>query len=114
MNRNPATESNWGGFGENETSRIPLCAVPASYMPGLRPSRGSLPLGYVCAWSAACGRASESASVAASARIGSRGKREGEEGRRRSASVGQVRQHLLHHADLGGLDGLNVVGKHRY
>src|SRR5512146_2159801 len=116
MNRNPLAESNSAGFGENETSRIPLCAVPASSLPGLSPSRGSLPAGYVCAWSAET--ESDSASMATSACIVRAvpirrssscvpGGRAGKDSR-----VRPLDQHLLHDADFGGLYGLDVISKH--
>src|SRR5512146_1311168 len=106
MNRNPLAESNSAGFGENETSRIPLCAVPASSLPGLSPSRGSLPAGYVCAWSAET--ESDSASMARSAcmvrAVPIRGSYSCVTGGSEE-KVSRVRthdQHLLNVADFGG------------
>src|SRR5437016_6270381 len=49
MKDRPCVESNSAGFGENDTRRMLLAAVPASNRPGLRLLRGSEALGYVCA-----------------------------------------------------------------
>src|ERR1043166_5602517 len=45
----PASESNAGGLGVNETSRMFLAVSPASNRPAFRPTRGSLDVGNVCA-----------------------------------------------------------------
>src|SRR5690349_17873622 len=57
--------SNSAGFGVNETSFMPLAAVAASSFPGLSPSRGSLPVGYVCACSAGAAASANATTIAA-------------------------------------------------
>ena len=48
----PRAVSNGAAFGAVDNRRLPCSAIPASVKPVLRPLRGSLPLGYVCADSA--------------------------------------------------------------
>src|SRR5262245_23593272 len=109
MNVRPASVSNSAGFGVNETSRMPLAAVPASNFPALSPLRGSLPVGKVCATSVG---ATASVNIVASAYI----LRAFPISRCSMCGLGDLLsvQHLVHGVDLRGLHGLDVVREDRH
>src|SRR5215831_10878669 len=116
MNVSPDVESNCGGFGENETSFIPLCAMPASSLPGLSPLRGSGAVGYVCATSAGAQdstRAAASVSVLRAVPISRSSSGEVVQKCFKCSSIARHRvEHGVHRCDLGGLHRFNVVRKH--
>src|SRR5258708_13605929 len=97
----PRSESNSAAFGVNETRRMPLSAEPASSRPGLRPLRGSFPVGYVCACSAGT-VARAIAHIQRTFPIS-----------RSSVVVSKVGEHLLHHCDFAVLPRLASIRKHR-
>src|SRR6185503_18390725 len=121
MKVRPCAESNWTGFGVNDTSRMPLNASPASSLPALRPLRGSFPVGYVgpCTTRAVEGSGAALSDAWCEHPVAANASRVTAVVILRTCSISEAPvvvskdiEHLFHDADLGGLYGLHVIRKY--